>query len=271
LERDAARAERERAEALGAEAEERLKTARKGQHDDAVEALKRARLELDRVRVQLKKAALSSREEAELAEKEAEGAIGRAAQEVNKHAPSVPGPAGRAATADDLVVGAEVLVPRLGGRGVVTAAPRGGKVAVQVGALKITVDETELLVPLGHGKSRPAGTRGVAQAGAGGSGVPGKFASTPGPAAATATAIRTPDNTMDLRGERVDAAIAMAEKFLDDALRDEQGIVYFVHGHGTGALRGALREHLKIVPGVASVRPGDASEGGDGVTVVHLE
>jgi DNA mismatch repair protein MutS2 len=46
--------------------------------------------------------------------------------------------------------------------------------------------------------------------------------------------------------------------------------VRIVHGHGTGRLREAIREHLRRHPAVASFRPGAANEGGNGATVVAL-
>ena len=73
-----------------------------------------------------------------------------------------------------------------------------------------------------------------------------------------------------MRGERVDAALGLAEKFLDDALRAGKEAVLVIHGHGTGALRDSLRGHLRAFPGVSAVRPGAPDEGGDGVTVITL-
>jgi DNA mismatch repair protein MutS2 len=43
-----------------------------------------------------------------------------------------------------------------------------------------------------------------------------------------------------------------------------------VHGHGTGALRDAIRKELRESRYVAHFRPGTSGEGGDGVTVVWL-
>jgi DNA mismatch repair protein MutS2 len=43
-----------------------------------------------------------------------------------------------------------------------------------------------------------------------------------------------------------------------------------IHGHGTGALREAIRADLKASPYVAHFRAGESGEGGDGVTVVWL-
>jgi DNA mismatch repair protein MutS2 len=43
-----------------------------------------------------------------------------------------------------------------------------------------------------------------------------------------------------------------------------------IHGAGTGALRTSLREWLRENTIVTSFKPGDAFEGGDGVTVVSF-
>jgi DNA mismatch repair protein MutS2 len=87
---------------------------------------------------------------------------------------------------------------------------------------------------------------------------------------ATAVAIQTRDNTCDLRGLRTDDAVAMAVTFLDRALNDGLRVCFLVHGHGTGAIRDALRKELKESPYVAQYRPGTQHEGGDGATIVHL-
>jgi DNA mismatch repair protein MutS2 len=48
-------------------------------------------------------------------------------------------------------------------------------------------------------------------------------------------------------------------------------VVFVIHGHGTGALREAVREHLKLHAAVARFRPGQEKEGGDGITVAWLD
>ena len=88
-------------------------------------------------------------------------------------------------------------------------------------------------------------------------------------AAATA-GMRADDRTCDLRGMRADEAIAAADAFLDRAaLRGVVGVT-LVHGHGTGALRRAVEQHLRRHPLVAHSRLGGRGEGGDGATLVWL-
>jgi DNA mismatch repair protein MutS2 len=258
-EREQAAAERRRAEQLTEEAAARLKEARRAAHDEALDALKGARLEFERVRGELKRAQAETRQET-LAQ--AERDLDRAAAELRRHATPSPLAGGRPPTPEELMIGAEVLVPNMGGRGVIAALPTVGKAVVQMGVLKVTVPVDELRMPphaRGEDKGRgPGGGGGAARAGA-------RVAAGAAPAT-----VRTTGNTLDLRGERVDAALALAEKFVDDGLRGGVDAVFLVHGHGTGALRGALRDHFTHFPGVRTLRSGSPEEGGDGVTVLLL-
>jgi DNA mismatch repair protein MutS2 len=92
-----------------------------------------------------------------------------------------------------------------------------------------------------------------------------------GPAAASEEPpLQTRDNTCDLRGLRVDDAVAMATTFLDRALNDGLRAVFLLHGYGTGVLREAVRKELAHSAYVARFRAADAGQGGEGVTVVWL-
>jgi DNA mismatch repair protein MutS2 len=77
--------------------------------------------------------------------------------------------------------------------------------------------------------------------------------------------------SLDLRGERVDDAMEHLEAFLDQAYGRDPGPLVVVHGHGSGALRQALRESLKLSPYVLSFGPGDDKQGGQGATVIRLK
>ncbi len=76
---------------------------------------------------------------------------------------------------------------------------------------------------------------------------------------------------LDLRGMMTDEALGTVDLFLDNALMGKLETVTIIHGKGTGALRKAVREHLKRSRYVKSFRPGAYGEGEDGVTVVTLK
>ncbi|MFF2755115.1 endonuclease MutS2 [Psychrobacillus sp. NPDC058041] len=76
---------------------------------------------------------------------------------------------------------------------------------------------------------------------------------------------------LDLRGERYEDAIIRTEKYLDDAILSNYPRVSIIHGKGTGVLRQAIQQYLKNHSRVKSYRYGEAGEGGHGVTVVELK
>jgi len=73
-----------------------------------------------------------------------------------------------------------------------------------------------------------------------------------------------------LRGLRVDEALSRLHRYLDDAYLAQLPYARIVHGKGTGTLRQVVREVLAEHPLVASFRPGELNEGGEGVTVVKF-
>jgi DNA mismatch repair protein MutS2 len=75
----------------------------------------------------------------------------------------------------------------------------------------------------------------------------------------------------DLRGLRVDEALALLSQALDRAAAQGCPSLTIVHGIGTGALREAVRRHMTESPYVARYQPGEPSEGGEGVTIARLE
>ena len=75
----------------------------------------------------------------------------------------------------------------------------------------------------------------------------------------------------NLIGMRVDEALAVVDKYLDNAILNRAGSVRIVHGMGTGALRKAVHNYLKKQPKVESFRLGAQGEGGLGATIVELK
>jgi DNA mismatch repair protein MutS2 len=76
---------------------------------------------------------------------------------------------------------------------------------------------------------------------------------------------------LNVIGCHVDEALSRTEKFLDDALVSEQRSVRLIHGYGTGQLRKAIAEFLRVHPFVAHFAPAPNDKGGGGVTVVELK
>ncbi len=89
-------------------------------------------------------------------------------------------------------------------------------------------------------------------------------------AQAAAPVVITSTEEIDVRGLSGDEAIARLDGFLDHHYGSPATHVRIIHGHGTGALRAAIRAHLKRSGYVRSYRGGEEKEGGDGATVVEL-
>ncbi len=81
---------------------------------------------------------------------------------------------------------------------------------------------------------------------------------------------RSVPSSLDLRGARVEEALESLDSYLDQAAVAAMSKVTVIHGHGSGALRDALRARLSGHPLIKSWRPGERGEGGDGATIVEL-
>ena len=79
------------------------------------------------------------------------------------------------------------------------------------------------------------------------------------------------ETTLDVRGKRVDEVIPLLERFLDNAILLSQGELRILHGKGEGVLRRVVRERLKLVKQIASIKDEHIERGGDGITVVVLK
>ncbi len=180
-------------------------------------------------------------------------------------------------------VGDRVRVLGLGAVGDVVAV-RGQELEVRAGAMLVRVGPTEVEFVSraaasaaqssrgSGGGRRSGGTRhGVgdgrrsASATGGGAG--------DGPAVARdplTDALRTPGNTLDLRGQRVEEGLALVEDFLDRSVLAGREVVFILHGHGTGAMKEAVRRELASSAYVARAAPAAEEQGGDALTAVLL-
>ena len=76
---------------------------------------------------------------------------------------------------------------------------------------------------------------------------------------------------LNIIGLRVEEALPLVERYIDDCMRGRLNNVRIIHGHGTGALRSAVHQALKMNSHVAGYRLGGQGEGGVGATVVSFK
>ncbi|MFT3774871.1 MAG: endonuclease MutS2 [Minicystis sp.] len=164
--------------------------------------------------------------------------------------------------AAEIRVGTRVYVPRLRAEAEVVEVLGGGQLRVAAGPLKLGTSIAEVR-SVASAPPPPADARGRDRRGK-------RSAYELDAAADPEVPIQTSENTVDLRGLRAHEATAMAEQFLDRSLNAGRKVAFLIHGHGTGALREAVRDAVRGSSYVAKSRPGQQSEGGDGVTVVWL-
>lgn len=135
----------------------------------------------------------------------------------------------------------------------------------------LALESGEALLALGALQSRVAAKRLTK---VGGPMKAGKtFARTPGKARrgeSRTAAVSTAAVRIDLRGQRVEDALGMVQRFVDDALVGGIPSVEILHGKGTGALRAAIHRQLGQRHDLAGYAAAPYDRGGDGVTIVEL-
>lgn len=156
----------------------------------------------------------------------------------------------------NLRIGDSVKVLSMNLKGTVHTLPNAkGDLQVQMGILRSTVNIRDLVLIEDVSPYAPA----KKTKGAGGS---GKIKMSK--AANVSTEI-------NLIGCTTDEAIALLDKYLDDAYIAHLPSVRIVHGKGTGALRTAVQNHLKRSKVVKSYRLGTFGEGDAGVTIAEFK
>ncbi len=153
-----------------------------------------------------------------------------------------------------LRIGDSVKVLSMNLKGTVHALPNArGDVSVQMGILRSLVPLSDLIL------LEEADTPSVAKYSRSGAGKlsMGKSASV--------------SAEINLIGRTTDEAIALLDKYLDDAYIAHLPSVRIVHGKGTGALRNAVQKHLKRQKYVQSFRLGEFGEGDSGVTIATFK
>ena len=70
--------------------------------------------------------------------------------------------------------------------------------------------------------------------------------------------------------KRVEPALEELDAFIDKVLRDGEPFGFVLHGHGTGALKSAVREHLRQHRSISQAQPAERDDGGDALTLFWI-
>jgi DNA mismatch repair protein MutS2 len=149
-----------------------------------------------------------------------------------------------------LTIGSDVLVRTLKRRGVVVEVLKVGVYRVQVGAMTITVGETDLEAPAPSrkkkGRQTPASAVERDQRPAGSSSEPA---------------------SIDLHGLTVDDARNRVAGYISRAILAGHEQVEIIHGIGTGKLKAAVTKDLRSLSAVRAVKPHPTNPG---ITLVYF-
>ena len=182
---------------------------------------------------------------------------------------TLPPREGNVAPPENLKPGDTVEIVNLNQRGVVQTPPdANGNVVIRAGIMSITahitnirrIDEqaeinrkTAEAVRTGEIGGAPE----IGGAGAGGGSSPSR--------------VKNLRAELDVRGQRLESAVQLVDRYLDDVSSSGLNEVAIIHGKGTGALRAGIQEFLRGNARVKSYRNGNYGEGDMGVTVITVK
>ncbi|MGD9677453.1 MAG: endonuclease MutS2 [Vulcanibacillus sp.] len=76
---------------------------------------------------------------------------------------------------------------------------------------------------------------------------------------------------LDVRGKNIEEAMMEIDRYLDEVFLQGYHQVSIIHGKGTGVLRAGLQDFLRKHTYVKQTRTGQYGEGGSGVTIIELK
>jgi len=250
LARDEAESARDQTQDAQAQAQARLTYVEDERREVVNMARKQARRELEAVRAEIAttrdklKAAAVTLEALEGVEQETEALVEQMAPELPPAPPTKP----RRSKGQTIRLGDTVWVEALNTSGQVTAL-EGGDAEVRAGRvrLRIKINELAWQAPQAEPESDDLPQSVLS------SGIP-----------------QSPGVQIDLRGLTTEEALPRVDKHLDAAALAGLPWIRIIHGHGTGALKRAVRQALRGHPLVNGYEPGKPQEGGEGVTIARL-
>jgi DNA mismatch repair protein MutS2 len=151
--------------------------------------------------------------------------------------------------------GDKVWIIPLGQRGVVLSGPdKEGRREVQVGAVKLRLTPQDMQAAAGT-SDKARVFRGSAKGGVS--------------TAEESSAWQSP--TLNIIGLRVEEALPLVDRLLDQAVLHNCRQVEIIHGIGTGRLQQAVRQHVQQHSMVKEIQSAEKTPGGRGVTIVELK
>ncbi|WP_413293247.1 endonuclease MutS2 [Bdellovibrio sp. HCB185ZH] len=147
--------------------------------------------------------------------------------------------------------GSKVFVPTLNQDGIVQSAPNNkGDLMILSGSVRLQVNWQTLRLP---GKPQNPTSQLVRKGSSGFS-----------------VSMADDDRTLDLRGKTVEEALQELEVALDKAATTREDRLKIIHGHGTEALKKAVRTYLSRSVYVKKWKAGSPENGGDGITWAEI-
>ena len=156
----------------------------------------------------------------------------------------------RPAPSREILVGDTVELIKLGTKASVISVSKDGTYQLQAGILKLSAKADEVYLIEDANSHKPVKQK---------TGAPTKPFNTYKVAA-----------EIDLRGMDSIEAICVLDRYLDEAMRSKLPSVRIIHGKGTGALRSAVAQSLRMNKFVKKYRLGVYGEGEDGVTIAEF-
>lgn len=159
----------------------------------------------------------------------------------------------RAKQKHQLKAGDHVNVKSYGQQGVLLNKRGNHKWEVQLGILKMAIDEADLeKISAKQAKQQE------------------KQQGQPRKMAVRTIQTRQTSARLDLRGHRYEEAMSELASFIDHALLNNLPSVTIIHGKGTGALRKGTQQYLQSNPRVKNFEYASPNNGGDGATIVYF-
>ncbi|MDC2806661.1 endonuclease MutS2 [Leuconostoc suionicum] len=156
----------------------------------------------------------------------------------------------------ELAPGDEITVRSYSQQGTLVKKHKNGQWEVEMGILKMLVDEDDIVKTEATVKAQKAKK---------------KQQKIIRKTTSSGSARASVKSSLDLRGVRYEAALTELDRYLDTAVLANISPVEIIHGKGTGALRQGVTEFLRSDRRVKSYHFASANAGGDGATIVELK